>query len=250
MPPLSAALTFSGLRKRLLSLVRARLFNGEITERRLARIIGVSQPHIHNVLKGARVLKPELADSLLAALGLTVMDLIEESEARGLFRDRCAGDAGMLLAPVAGTPLGPGYPFPRFADAAEWHALPEWLWRRYPSLVMAPLAPDPASALPACHGFAVLTLDEGARLAVSPGHLAVLGLRGSAYVRRIRVEPGRLRVMGQRSWLGAEEFEEVDLQGESLLGVVRGLVVWSGMDFRTASPIDYMGSFLENPASR
>ncbi len=249
MPPLSA-LTFSGLRRRLLNLVRARLFNGELTERRLARIIGMSQPHMHNVLKGARVLKPELADSLLAAFGLTVMDLIEESEAWGLFRDRRTGDAGMILAPVAGTPVGPGHPFPRFGDAAEWYGLPEWLWRRYPSLVLTPLAPDPGSALPPGHRFAVLTLDEGARLAVSPAQVAVLGLPGSAYVRRIRVEPRRLRLLGQRSWLGTEECEEVDLRGESLLGVVRGLVVWSGMDLRSASPLDYMGSFLENPASR
>ena len=54
--------------------------NGDFTERGLARILGVSQPQMHNVLKGARKLTPELADRLLARLGIDLLDLLEASE--------------------------------------------------------------------------------------------------------------------------------------------------------------------------
>jgi hypothetical protein len=59
-----------------------RIHSGEITERKLARIIGLSQPQMHNVLKGCRTLKPEIADLLIAQLcarsdGLVALDPIK-----------------------------------------------------------------------------------------------------------------------------------------------------------------------------
>jgi hypothetical protein len=33
-------------------MLRERVMNGEISERRLAQLTGISQPHMHNVLKG------------------------------------------------------------------------------------------------------------------------------------------------------------------------------------------------------
>lgn len=54
--------------------------NGEFTERGLARILGVSQPQLHNVLKGARPLKPEFADCLLRYFKIGVLDLVEARE--------------------------------------------------------------------------------------------------------------------------------------------------------------------------
>ena len=50
--------------------------NGDITERRLAKVVGVSQPHMHNVLKGARLLTPALADDILQQLRLSLLDLV------------------------------------------------------------------------------------------------------------------------------------------------------------------------------
>lgn len=53
-----------------------RIRNGELTERGLARRIGISQAHMHNVLKGARILTAEVADLLMLELNLTVPDLV------------------------------------------------------------------------------------------------------------------------------------------------------------------------------
>jgi plasmid maintenance system antidote protein VapI len=42
---------------------------------KLARMIGISRPQMHNVLKGCRTLKPDLADLLIAQLGIPIASL-------------------------------------------------------------------------------------------------------------------------------------------------------------------------------
>jgi transcriptional regulator with XRE-family HTH domain len=69
---------FVTLQSRLLARVRAFVQNGELTERGLARMIGISQPHMHHILKGARGLSVETADRILARLRLSLFDLLEE----------------------------------------------------------------------------------------------------------------------------------------------------------------------------
>lgn len=76
----AGSLTFRELQGRLLTYVVRRIRNGEFTERGLARILGVSQPQLHNVLKGARPLKPEFADCLLQHFKIGVLDLVGTHE--------------------------------------------------------------------------------------------------------------------------------------------------------------------------
>jgi predicted XRE-type DNA-binding protein len=71
---------FVALKSRLINIVNLRIENGDFTERGLARILGISQSQIHNVLKGARKLKPELADHLMSRLDISVLDLLESGE--------------------------------------------------------------------------------------------------------------------------------------------------------------------------
>lgn len=73
-------LGFHDLQCRLISFVVTKIRNGEFTERGLARMLGVSQPHLHNVLKGARPLKPEFADCLLEHFEIGILDLVEGRE--------------------------------------------------------------------------------------------------------------------------------------------------------------------------
>ena len=75
-----ARVTFTVLRTRLIEQVKYRIDNGEFTERGLARILGISQSQTHNVLKGARTLQMQLADRILAKLGLSTMDLFSGKE--------------------------------------------------------------------------------------------------------------------------------------------------------------------------
>jgi transcriptional regulator with XRE-family HTH domain len=72
---------FETLQRRLLARVKNRVQNGELTERGLARMTGISQPHIHHILKGIRGLSVENADRILLHLNMSVIDLLEGSEA-------------------------------------------------------------------------------------------------------------------------------------------------------------------------
>ena len=76
------AITFFLLQERLLGFVLQRVKNGDFTERGLARLIGVSQPQIHNVLKGKRRLQPSLADRIMEKFEIEVLDLLHDHELR------------------------------------------------------------------------------------------------------------------------------------------------------------------------
>ena len=68
-------MTFNQLQQRLLDDLRLRVRNGESTERGLAKAVGISQTHLHNVLKGKRLLSMEKTDDVLRYLRLGVLDL-------------------------------------------------------------------------------------------------------------------------------------------------------------------------------
>jgi transcriptional regulator with XRE-family HTH domain len=71
---------FEALLERLQERLNREVRNGRLTERGLARLAGLSQSHVHNVLKGARILSPTVADRILKTLGLSVLDLLEDSQ--------------------------------------------------------------------------------------------------------------------------------------------------------------------------
>ena len=73
-------MSFQQIQHRLVALLRERVRSGEITERGLARMTGVSQPHIHHVLNGKRHLSLEMADAILRETHMDLLDLIEPGE--------------------------------------------------------------------------------------------------------------------------------------------------------------------------
>ena len=74
---------FHTLHDRLIAHLRDRVRSGNLTERGLARVTGVSQPHIHNVLKGKRLLSAGKADAILSHLHLNVLDLVKPEDLLG-----------------------------------------------------------------------------------------------------------------------------------------------------------------------
>ena len=73
-------MTLGDLQQRFVALLRKRVRNGELTERGLARMVGVSQPHVHNVLHGRRTFSLETTDDMMRQLRVDVLDLIEPDE--------------------------------------------------------------------------------------------------------------------------------------------------------------------------
>jgi AraC-like DNA-binding protein len=74
---------FRDIHERLADHIAAKVRNGEITERNLARRAGISQPHLHHVLKRKRYFSLQSADLVMSELGLSIYDLI-----------RLGGDSG------------------------------------------------------------------------------------------------------------------------------------------------------------
>jgi plasmid maintenance system antidote protein VapI len=89
----------------LLSLLRdhlrLRIRNGLITERGLARKTGLSQSHIHNVLKGARILTPEVADQILRHMKLSILELVADERAQLSLRKGPARESSQPAARTA-----------------------------------------------------------------------------------------------------------------------------------------------------
>jgi transcriptional regulator with XRE-family HTH domain len=81
-------MTFHELQQRLIEELRQRVRSGAATERGLARLSGISQPHLHNVLKGKRVLSMDKADELLRQLQIDVLQLVPPEELRESGRRR------------------------------------------------------------------------------------------------------------------------------------------------------------------
>jgi predicted transcriptional regulator len=73
-------MTFHELQRRLVAYLHERVRNGEVTERGLARLTGISQPHIHHVLKGKRTFSITTADQILRHLRLDVLDLLDPND--------------------------------------------------------------------------------------------------------------------------------------------------------------------------
>jgi transcriptional regulator with XRE-family HTH domain len=76
-------MNFQQLEQRFIEHLRRRIRSGELTERRLALLAGISQPHVHNVLKGKRLLSTALADTILEVLRLDLVDLIDRKDESG-----------------------------------------------------------------------------------------------------------------------------------------------------------------------
>jgi len=61
-------------REAAIAAIKLRIRNGHITERALARLTRISQPQVHNVLKGARKGSLEQIDRMYAAADASIDD--------------------------------------------------------------------------------------------------------------------------------------------------------------------------------
>ena len=91
---------FQELQRKLVSVARERVRSGQFTERGLARLCGISQPHMHNVLKDIRAFSNESADRLMRALEIRVPDLLWSVSGEE--------DINVHAVPILRNRIGPG----------------------------------------------------------------------------------------------------------------------------------------------
>ncbi|MCZ2152636.1 MAG: helix-turn-helix transcriptional regulator [Bryobacterales bacterium] len=119
----------------------------------LARLAGISQPHMHHILLGRRGLQPTMADRLATALSLDIPALVELEAARrspaetdGSGEVPIAWGQKTVLVPLFDGLIGHGYPAPERAHPPKYLPVPRSEMPPDCALCAARLAHDPALA--------------------------------------------------------------------------------------------------------
>jgi len=241
-------LTFQDARLMLLAYVRSEIRKGEFTERGFARRIGISQPHAHNVLKGARNLSPEIFDLVLKCLHLSLLDLapIEEIEAQFQRRGRRERIAEIVLLQQ---PIGPGRPWSAGVNWRGSFPLPFPAVTVPTEMVMAKVVPDPEMmATLASYDIALLDTSERRRSTISPQGLYVVERNGEAVLRYIRSGARCYYLVTDADLDSPTAWEPLALAGAELSDAVKGLVIWLGRE-RDRDALPQRGRFLYDPIS-
>jgi hypothetical protein len=215
------------MKARLLIIVRERVNNGEITESHLARLVGASQSHIHNVLKGVRKLSPELADEILNQLRLTTKDLLDGDPATH----------ALPFRPVALLSGGLGEQMRSFEPqktAGSVH-----LPAQSVAIVGRPLAArlgEDSRALPRFQSGDLVLMDQSvsSRRSIASHAVYVVITSDGPRLRYVRQGSGRIYLAAEDCLAFPGKWEPVKTDVANLLFFIRARVVWVGRDLQLA----------------
>jgi hypothetical protein len=228
-------MNFRALQQRLIDVARERIRSGLFTERRLASISDISQPHLHNALKNIRTLSPDMSDRLLRALDLNVAELLWEQQG-----DRFRG---FRAVPVLAHALGAGSD-PDFDGFCGYLPFPATLVSRLVDPVVVRLAADLVMPRP----FAprdLLLLDQNPDVRRHPGGKSAWIIQefGVPKVRYARMGGTCLYVADELTLPNPVDWAPVSLGGRDILDIVRARIVWVSreMDFPAAGPLEQAG---------
>ncbi|HVW11186.1 MAG TPA: hypothetical protein VHC90_21525 [Bryobacteraceae bacterium] len=215
---------------RVTGMAREAVRSGEISERALARRAGLSQPHLHNVLKGVRSLSPAAADQLMGALDIAAPQL--------LWLGEDAAPPEVREVPLLRNRIGPG-------SEASFSAFRGYL--PFPASLVAPLEEPVAAhlaadlALPSeLRSGDLVLLDRNAARRILPasGCCWVVADHAGLRVRYVRRDGSSLETGAVSSRSGAVVWRAISLHGRDILDLVRARIVWIGreMEAQTAAP--------------
>ena len=223
-------MTFQDARFKLLAYVRNEVRNGELTERRFARIMGISQPHAHNVLKGVRNLSPEIFDLMLKYFHLSLLDLAPLEEIESQIQNRHTPGRVPEVAFLA-TPIGPGRPWPAGVNWRKSFPLP------FPSAVvpaelfMAKLVADPAmTATLESYDIALLDTSRQRRSTIYPQGLYVAERNGEAVLRYVRSGASSHYLLTDAALNNSTAWERLRPSPAQISEVVKACVLWLGRE--------------------
>jgi hypothetical protein len=213
------------LQHKLVELARERVKAGEITERGLARMCHVSQPHMHNVLKNVRAFSNGSSDRLMRVLGVHIADLVWSASGKA--------DAEVRPVPIVRSRIGPG----TVTDLAVFRGnlpMPGWLLRGAVDPIIARLAPDlilPSALAP--NDLVLLDQNPALRAAPSERSLWIVAVGAGLRARHVCVRGGQLYAGNEVTWADPQQWPPVPLQGQNILDIVRARIVWIGREVET-----------------
>jgi hypothetical protein len=216
--------SFQSLQDRLLEIARERIRSGVFTERKLARLCGLSQPHMHNVLKRVRAPSLASADRLMQALELRISDL--------LWQRGSEEDLGVQAVPMLRSRIGPGSQA-SFDQLRGYIPLAETLLEDLVNPLAARLAADlvlPKSLI--AHDLVLLDQNPNLRAHPKPNGLWVVSESGDMRVRYLRFRGGRLFIGNEANVAEPHLWRGISLQGRNILDIVRARVCWVGREIK------------------
>lgn len=242
-------MTYQAAQLKLLALVRDRIHNGELTERSLARRIGISQPHVHNVLKGVRNLSPEIFDSMLEHFHMSLLDLAPAEDLE-LSLQRRMMERTAEVALLSGA-IGPGMPWPAGIDRRRRFPLPFPSVAAPAELIMAQVSFDPnMSRTLAGADIALLDVSEQRQRDFAPDGLYVIRRGGEALFRYIRPGSRCYYLVSDTNMNRPAAWEELLLTAAGMEEAVAARVRWLGRERDRQLPLAQRGRFLYDPISR
>jgi hypothetical protein len=216
-------LNFRALQFRLLKHMKARVRNGEITERGLAKLTGFSQPHIHNVLNGIRPLTMEVADTMLRKLQIDLLELCAEDQGEWNTHSVVKDPLSRMVELLA-SPIGPGYPYPPRTGSELYPFRIEDL-TALEAPVAARLAHDPAMAeLIGRDAVALLDCSASCRTNPDRDSYYTVDLDGESAIRRVGLDTGCLYLLDCNSGPDRTRWKCIPCPERSLADVIRARV--------------------------
>jgi hypothetical protein len=213
---------FAELQSSLLESLKARVRNGQLTERGLARLVGVSQPHMHNVLKGARFLSPDLADQILQRLHISIFDLVDRTRLTNYLNSQRPLMSECTYVPVLNGTLGPGHLWPSAVDAHKRFAVPTVQLVNATGAVVVRLGSDTRMDEVVHEGdFALLDQSLHARCAIEPDALYVVKRGNAGFVRRLRTSGRNVFIAADDCLSQPAAWERISLEAQYIQHVVR-----------------------------
>ncbi len=212
---------FGILQSRLISHINNRVRNGEISERGLARATEISQPHIHNALKGIRGLSIEMADRIMERLRISVTDLLGPGEG-GPGLDSGQAAEYSTVAMLNGW-IGPDLPYPTEL-ARQRYPFPASDVRPLVSPLVARLAPDPLRP-PLFAGPGLVLLECSVQVRLNPdeeGYFALAMPEGSTIGMLRRTSGGQVCLWSR---IFDDVWHSTPLPARDPLDVVQGRVI-------------------------
>lgn len=225
-------MNFSELEQRLLDNIRARVKKREISERRLAINTGFSQPHIHNVLKGARQLTSEVADRVMSKLGIRIEDLFEVNELEKALPYREFRDSAFTEVPLLKGRIAAGQPFPVEARFSGSRAFTSEFVGHFANPVLIKVGASEISMLPVIQPNDLLLIDQDEEKRRKPlfSKIYALSLDEGGTIKHCEVVERELVVVPQNMQQRGFTPRTVSLEERNILDVVRGEVVWIGRE--------------------
>lgn len=214
---------FRFLQARLVSHIQGRVRNGEISERGLARLTGISQPHIHNVLKGIRLFSMGTADQILQSLRIDLRSLLPEAAAgtgEGFAARDVDGHRECRTVALLDGWIGREYPFPQ-AAGLERYPFRAADVDRLESPAAVRFARDPLRASQVSgYGVVLLECAEAVRREPDGQSYYAVDLGGGGTIGLVR-SPRRDSSLWVRH---ADAWECIPMEGRGPLDVIQGRV--------------------------